>query len=230
MKSYNQYCPIARGAEVFATRWTPLIIRNLLLGCRTFTELRDAAPGIPRSVLAERLKQLGQHGIIERHQRPSGRGWLYEPTQAGRDLKAVCEALGAWGATWVELGPQHLDPYYSLWAMARGLQSVELPEGRMNTRFQFPTMPADKRRFWLLVHEPEPEVCVKHPGHEEDLVVTTDPEWLARWVLGDLSLGQGLNAGAVEVTGPPTLVRTLGRLGKQAASALQHWGEPAADA
>lgn len=230
MKSYNQYCPIARGAEVFANRWTPVIVRNLLLGCRTFTELRDGAPGIPRSVLSDRLKQLEQHGIIERRQKPSGRGWLYEPTQAGRDLKAVCDAIGAWGATWVELGPQHLDPYYSLWAMAQGLRSVDLPEERMNTRFEFPSMSTDKRRFWLLVHEPEPEVCVKYPGYQEDLVVTADPEWLARWVLGQLSLGQGMKAGVVQATGPPGLVRTLGRLGEQAASALQRWGEPVARA
>ncbi len=128
----------------------------------------------------------------------------------------------------MELGPQHLDPYYSLWAMARGLGSIELPGGRMNTRFEFPTMPADKRRFWLLVQEPVPEVCVKHPGYEEDLVVTADPEWLARWVLGELSLGQGLKAGVVEVSGSRGLVRTLGRLGEQASRALQRWGEPVA--
>jgi DNA-binding HxlR family transcriptional regulator len=230
VKSHNQYCPIARGAEVLATRWTLVIVRNLLLGCRTFTELRDGAPGIPRSVLSDRLKQLEQHGIIERRKGPNGRGWRYEPTQAGWDLRAVCDAIGAWGATWVELGPQHLDPYYSLWAMARGLRSVELPRERMNARFEFPTMPADKRRFWLLVQEPEPEVCVKDPGYEEDLVVTADPEWLARWVLGEHSLGQGLKAGVVKVAGPRGVSRTLGRLGEQAASALQRWGQPVAGA
>jgi DNA-binding HxlR family transcriptional regulator len=230
VQSYNQYCPIARGAEVLATRWTLVIVRNLLLGCRTFTELRDGAPGIPRSVLSDRLKQLEQHGIIERRQAPNGRGWRYEPTQAGWDLRAVCDAIGAWGATWVELGPQHLDPYYSLWAMARGLRSVELPEERMNTRFEFPTMSADKRRFWLLVQQPEPEVCVNPPGYEENLVVTADPEWLARWVLGEHSLGQGLKAGVVAVTGPRAVARTLGRLGEQAASALQRWAEPVARA
>lgn len=225
MKSYNQYCPIARGAEVFATRWTPVIIRNLLLGCRTFTELHDGAPGISRSLLSDRLKQLERVGVIVRREQPSGRGWFYEPTQAGRDLQAVCDAMGAWGSRWVELGPQHLDPYYSLWAIARGLRSVELPEQRLNTRFEFPTMAADKRRFWLLVQDPEPEVCVKHPGHHEDLVVTTDPEWLARWVLGERSLGQGLRAGEVQAAGPNRLVRTLGRLVDASARALANWGE-----
>lgn len=225
MKSYNQYCPIARGAEVFATRWTPVIIRNLLLGCRTFTELRDGAPGISRSLLSERLKQLESVGVVARRQNPSGRGWLYELTQAGEDLQAICDAMGAWGARWVELGPQHLDPYYSLWAMARGLRSVQLPEQRLNARFDLPTMPADKRRFWLLVQEPEPEVCVTHPGHHEDLVLAADPEWLARWTLGELSLGQGQRAGLVDVTGPSRLVRTLGRLGDASARALANWGE-----
>jgi len=225
VKSYNQYCPIARGAEVFATRWTPVIVRNLLLGCRTFTELRDGAPGISRSLLSERLRQLESVGVVEKRPHPSGRGWLYEPTQAGRDLQPVCDAMGAWGSAWVELGPQHLDPYYSLWAIARGLRSVELPQQRLNARFEFPSMPADKRRFWLLVQEPEPEVCVKHPGHEEDLVVTADPGWLARWVLGEFTLAQGVDAGTVEVTGPRRLVRTLGRLGEASARALANWGE-----
>lgn len=225
VRSYHQYCPIARGAEVFATRWTPVIVRNLLLGCRTFGELRDGAPGIPRSVLSERLRQLEHHGIVRRRENPRGRGWLYEPTEAGEELRAVCDALGAWGASWVELGPQHLDPYYSLWAMARGMRSVELPEERVNTRFELPDMPRKRRRFWLLVHRREPEICVKPPGFEEDLVVTTDADWLARWVLGQTSLGRGMKAGRVDVEGSQRLVRTLRHWGELGARALQTWGE-----
>jgi DNA-binding HxlR family transcriptional regulator len=232
MRSYHQYCPIARGAEVFATRWTPVIVRNLLLGCRTFGELRDGAPGIPRSVLSERLRQLEHHGIVRRRENPRGRGWIYEPTEAGEQLRAVCDALGGWGATWIELGPQHLDPYYSLWAMTRGMKSVELPEERVNTRFELPDMPRTRRRFWLLVQGQEPEICVKPPGFDEDLVVTTDAEWLARWVLGQTSLGRGIKAGRVEVEGPRQLVRMLRQWGEQGARALQTWGEaePAAGA
>ncbi len=55
MKSYGQYCPIARTSELFAERWTPIIVRNLGAGCRTFTQLREGAPGIPKALLAERL-------------------------------------------------------------------------------------------------------------------------------------------------------------------------------
>jgi DNA-binding HxlR family transcriptional regulator len=60
VKSYGQYCPIARAAEVFAERWTPLIVRNIFLGCETFSAIQAAAPGIPRSLLQQRLSLLEQ--------------------------------------------------------------------------------------------------------------------------------------------------------------------------
>jgi DNA-binding HxlR family transcriptional regulator len=225
VRSYGQYCPISRGAEIFATRWTPIIVRNLLLGCRTFGELRSGAPGIPRTLLSERLRQLEHHGIIERRENPSGRGWRYEPTQACRDLRPVCDALGVWGADWVELAPHHLDPYVALWSLCRGLTSVPMPDDRVTVRFDLPDMPHKQRRFWLLVQRPEPEVCVKPPGFEEDVIITTDAEWLARWVLGQTSLGLGINARRVSAGGRRELVRKLGTWGEQGAQALKAWGD-----
>src|SRR5262245_13848156 len=75
MKSYGQYCLIARAAEVFAERWTPIIVRNLHLGCQTFTAIHQGAPGIPKSLLAARLEisnaatadeHVGSHPGVER--------------------------------------------------------------------------------------------------------------------------------------------------------------------
>jgi hypothetical protein len=74
------------------------------------------------------------------------------------------------------------------------------------------------------VRRPEPEVCVKPPGFDEDLVVNTDPEWLARWALGESSLGHGMKARRVDVEGPLHLIRTLGRWGEQGARAAASWG------
>ena len=119
MDGYGQYCPIARGAEIFANRWTPIIVRNLLVGCRTFTEILDGAPGMPRSLLTERLRQLEHVGVVTRTPSPRRRGFLYELTDAGRELQAVCDALGAWGARWLELTPAHLDAGIVLWSMCQ---------------------------------------------------------------------------------------------------------------
>ena len=106
MKDYQQYCPIARGAEIFAERWTPLIIRNLFLGCATFTEIREGAPGIPKTVLSERLAGLARHGVVERRPNPAGRGSTYHLTPSGQELVEVCFALGDWGAKWLDVAPE----------------------------------------------------------------------------------------------------------------------------
>jgi DNA-binding HxlR family transcriptional regulator len=89
MRTYGQYCPIARGAEIFAERWTPLIIRNLYLGCASFSEILTGAPGLPRTVLSQRLKQLERLAIVVSSPKPGGRGYHYELTPAGHDLYNV---------------------------------------------------------------------------------------------------------------------------------------------
>jgi hypothetical protein len=70
-----------------------------------------------------------------------------------------------------------------------------------------------RRRFWVVLEPPESEVCVKPPGFDEDLVVTTTSEWLAKWHAGRISLGQAMHEGLMSVAGPPELVRVLAGLG-----------------
>src|SRR5262245_50677723 len=98
MRTYGQYCPIARGAEIFAERWTPLIIRNLYLGCENFSEIRAGAPGLSGTLLSQRLIQLERLGVVVSAPKPDGRGHHYELTSAGHDLLTVCQSLGEWGA------------------------------------------------------------------------------------------------------------------------------------
>lgn len=223
MKSYGQYCPIARGAEIFATRWTPIIMRNLMVGCRTYSEICDGAPGIPRTLLSERLRMLEVHGVVQRRPRRSGRGYDYELTESGRDLAKVCTALGQWGERWIELTPEHLDPYVCLWSLCRTLDVEAIGPRRTTVRFEFRDEPAHRRRFWLVVHRPAPEVCVKPPGYDEDAVVLTDPEWLARWRLGEYSLPAGVRDARVTVQGPRAMLRTLEEWARQSHASV---GEP----
>lgn len=209
MRTYNQYCPIARGAEIFATRWTPIIVRNLLVGCRSFSEIKDGAPGIPRSLLSERLKQLDSWGIVRRIENGTGHGSYYELTEAGQELGQVCMALGDWGSRWVEVGPQHLDPYFALWSLCKEISADALPKKRLTARFEFRKVRADQRRFWLLVQRPEPEICVKSPGFDEDLIIRTDPHSFVQWRLGRVTLSQAIRAGDIDVDGAPSAVRQL---------------------
>jgi DNA-binding HxlR family transcriptional regulator len=207
MRSYGQrYCPIARASELFAERWTPIIVRNLLLGCSTFGQILEGAPGISRSVLSQRLRELERHGIVRREAR------RYVLTEAGWGLHAVCDALGTWGARWLEVAPKELDPGIVLWAVAKCMNRTALPTEQVVVRFD---LRGRRERFWLLVRQPEPELCRTHPGFDEDVVVTADPVGLANWHMGRLSLRQATDDGLIAITGPPRLVRAFRSWGGQ---------------
>ena len=110
MKTYGQYCPIARASEVLAERWTPIILRNLLLGSTTFSEIAAGAPGLSRTLLTTRLRELERAGVVQLTPNPTGRRFRYQLTEAGQDLAAVMQALGTWGERWMELAPSTSTP------------------------------------------------------------------------------------------------------------------------
>src|SRR5512132_4592571 len=118
VRTYGQYCPIARSSELLSERWTMIILRNILVGCHTFNEIADGAPGLSRGLLSKRLRDLERAGVIEIRPKPDGPGSLYEPTQAGRELAEVMTALQHWGEKWAELKPEHAHPgasWLSMW-------------------------------------------------------------------------------------------------------------------
>jgi DNA-binding HxlR family transcriptional regulator len=209
VRTYGQYCPVARATEILAMRWTPIIVRNLLLGWEAFSEPMDGAPGISRTLLSNRLEMLEQYGVVERV--PSGRGSRYLLTEAGRDLDPVVEAMGIWGARWLEMTPAHFDSHTVLWSLCRLTDAEDLPGRRLVIRFELSD--GHKRRVWVVLCPPSSEVCVKPPGYDEDLVVRTSSEWLAKWHMGRISLGQAMHAGLISVEGPSELVQTLATLG-----------------
>jgi DNA-binding HxlR family transcriptional regulator len=180
----------------------------MLVGCQTFGEILEGAPGIPRALLSERLRQLEHYGVLTRTRSGSGRGYVYELTDAGRDLQAVCDALGIWGARWLELAPTHLDAHMVLWSMCRCMDCTDLDLTRMVVRFEL-SDGVQPRRFWVIAQRPRAEVCVKPPGFDEDLVVKTDSESLAKWQLGWMSLGSAQQHGLIAVEGPSHLQREL---------------------
>jgi DNA-binding HxlR family transcriptional regulator len=208
MRTYGQYCPIARGAEIFAERWTPLIVRNLALGCASFGEILAGAPGLSRTLLAQRLRQLERLALVESAAKPAGRGHRYELTPAGRDLFKVCVSLGEWGARWLEIAPEHLDPFVALWSMCNALRRDRLPDRRVVVRFDFTGRPR-RERYWLLIERGETEICKTYGGQDEDLFVTAEAEAFVRWHAGHLSWADALRGRRIQLDGVPTLVRAF---------------------
>lgn len=206
-KGYGQYCPIAKGAEVFAERWTPLIIRNLHLGAHTFGEIAAGCPRISTTLLTARLRSLERAGVVERRRGATARAPLYYLTASGQELATVTLELGNWGARWLELAPRDYDPYVVLWAWKMSVDRGRLPASRVVIRFDLSDRP--RERFWLLLHDPESEVCLRDPGYDEDIVITTDSRTLTLVHLGRRDIKEAERAGAWRVEGAPALVRAM---------------------
>jgi DNA-binding HxlR family transcriptional regulator len=208
MPEYNQYCPVARATEVFADRWTPLIVRELLAGSRHFNDLERGLPGISRSLLTSRLRRLEDAGVITRS--TIRRNAVdYELTEAGRDLQRVIDMLGAWGARWAfgDPRPEELDPVLLLWRMHRRIHVARLPAGRTTLEFDFTGRRG--RRLWLVLDRREASVCLRPPGFRPQLVVRADLSVFYRVWLGALDYATAHRDGRITVDGPPTLARAL---------------------
>ena len=210
VREYGQYCPIARGSEVLAERWTPIILRNMLNGCRTFNEISGGAPGLSRALLTRRLRELDRAGVITIRPKVTGHGSLYELTPAGRDLSGVLSALGAWAERWTDITHEHAEPDYVLWSWCKlYLRDDLLPGGRVVVRFD---LPRAKRRInhWLLIEQRQAELCRTDPGFGDDVVVfVSDPLVFAQWHTGLVTWHTALRSGGIAVSGRRDLCRAL---------------------
>ena len=217
MIMYSQFCPVAKAAEVFGDRWSPIIIRELCFGARSFGQLLEAAPPISRTVLAQRLKQLEQSGVVHIEPKPSGKGHLYRLTRAGEDFRSIIELLSVWGQRWGEglLGPDDLDPQALVWGMRRQIDPTEIPAQGFVIRFDFHGLPKSNRspRYWWLVLRPDDiEVCLKAPGRNTDVVIAADLMTLTKVWLGYVGLAAALESGKVSLNGSARAISAARRL------------------
>ncbi len=164
-------------AEVLCTRWTMLLMRELVAGTTRFNELRRGVPKMSPTLLAQRLRELESAGVVEKRAVKSEKGiFEYQLTAAGKDLRPVVEAMGMWGQKWVEsqLSLKNLDPSLLMWDMRRNLNPDPLPNQRTVVQFLYPELPKSKQRWWLVI-EPSGEVdlCWADPGFDVDLYVNT---------------------------------------------------------
>ena len=163
------------------------------------------------SLLSQRLKFLEQAGVIERRPAPSGRGFEYHLTDAGRELQPLIMMMGEWGARWARsrLEPEDLDVTLLMWDMHRTVRPEHFPQQRIVVAFEFTGVPHNKRRWWLVSEGDGADLCMTDPGYEVDLFLFTDVRTMTAIWTGDLTLDSALASGALEAQGPPQLRRRL---------------------
>ncbi|HEY8573387.1 helix-turn-helix domain-containing protein [Phenylobacterium sp.] len=173
---YAQFCPVAMAAEVLCSRWTIVLLRELIFGTTRFNDLRRGLPRMSPALLSQRLKELEAAGVIRRTAGP-GNSSEYRLTAAGEELRPIVEAMGMWGQRWIDsdLSLQHLDAQLLMWDMRRRLNLDPMPRRRSVIQFQYPERPATERCWWLVVEPGEAvDLCSVDPGFDVDLYVSSD--------------------------------------------------------
>jgi DNA-binding HxlR family transcriptional regulator len=190
MIGYGQFCSIARAHEVLGGRWTLLVVRELLCGARRFNDIRRGIPRISRTVLSERLQELGHIGVVARS---NGRyGPEYSLTDAGRELSDLVATLGAWGQRWLprRADDEDLDLEPVLVDMQRRVRVVALPPHPIVVRFEI-----DRARpRFLLLKASEASLCAHNPGFPE-VRVKARLAALVAWWRGDIGFNEAKRIG-----------------------------------
>jgi DNA-binding HxlR family transcriptional regulator len=206
---FGQFCPVAVACEVFAERWTPMILRELFAGSDHFNQIHRGVPLMSRALLARRLRGLEDAGVIAKQRTPGKRGHRYTLTPAGQEFRPVIEALGRWGQRWtVRVQRCNLDAGFLMWNVRRRIDRDRLPEHRIVVCFRFSGIPRASRGarvFWLMLERTKVELCIEDPGVEIDVMVDADLAAMTLIWLGDLSFEEAVRSKGVRVTGPRRL-------------------------
>jgi DNA-binding HxlR family transcriptional regulator len=204
MRSYGQYCPVAKGAELLGDRWTLLILREFLFGTLRFTELERGLPGISRSVLSGRLSRLQRDGIIDRTE--DG----YRFTEAGEGVRPVLEALGEWVGYWILQDPEpaECDPELLMTFISRRVDRDALPDGKTVIEFDFTDV---GNRYWLTMEANDVSVCKEDPCLPIAVWVKGTVADVHRVYVGRVTLDNAVAAGEVRLEGRPAMQRAFRR-------------------
>jgi len=211
MKSYGQFCPVAKASELFCERWTPLIVRDLAAGATRFSELQRGVPLMSPTLLSKRLKQLEAEGVVETRNRASGRGKTYHLTASGREFIPLVIALGTWGQRWSrrQLVAGEVDLGLLLWSLERSADAAAFGKPLSLVQVEFTDQPRDKRLWWFINRDGACELCLEDPGFEVDLYLACSLPDMIYILRGDLALTPALSCGRLEALGSARARRAL---------------------
>ncbi|WP_025156388.1 winged helix-turn-helix transcriptional regulator [Leifsonia aquatica] len=195
-RDYGQYCGVTRALELVGERWALLIIRDLLVGPRRYGELAAGLPRIPSNILAARLKELQEAGIIRRA--PRSRVIVYELTPYGRELEPVVLALGTWG--FKAMGEPREEQVITPDSMTMALRTAFRPQVAADlpaTAYAARLGPAE-----LLIRVQGPTLAVVRGDGPADLAFSAGPD-IRRLISGELPPDRAIATGVVEVLSGP---------------------------
>jgi len=211
MKSYGQFCPIAKACEALGERWTLLLIRELLCGSHRYNDFKRGLPLISPTMLSQRLNILQKRGLVEQRRSKDNKSREYHLTQAGRELEPIVMGLGEWGARWVrsQMSDDDLSVELLMWDMRRTINSSALPQGRTVLHFEFKDLNKAYRNWWLLAEDGDIDLCVDDPGFDADVTFIGDLKTMTQLWLGDTTIPKAESSGKLVLSGTLQLIRNI---------------------
>jgi DNA-binding HxlR family transcriptional regulator len=201
-RSYGQFCGFARALELVGERWALLVVRDLVLGPKRFTDLRRGLPRIPTNILSARLKELEDAGVIRRRVLPRpATGVVYELTEYGQELDDIVLRLGLWGAR--SLGDPRPEDIVTTDSLILALRATFLPEAARELRASY-----ELRLGPVVVHASVDRGILEvgeGPLAAADLVIETAAAFRPL-LAGELTPGEAVESGGVQLTGDPSLL------------------------
>jgi DNA-binding HxlR family transcriptional regulator len=214
--SYRQFCPVAMAAEVLCTRWTVVLLRELIAGSTRFNDLRRGVPRMSPALLSQRLKDLEAAGIVAREASALEPGiFEYRLTPAGLELGPIVDAFGTWGQRRIkaDLSLRNLDVQLLMWDMRRNLNTTPMPRRRNVIQFFYPKLAPSQRSWWLIVDPEEGvDLCSIDPGFDVDLYVSVDLRTMTAIWMGLDTVRAAVASDRMTLTGDQRI-----------ASAMQTW-------
>ena len=207
---YGQFCPIAKASEIIGEKWTILIIRELLMGSRRFTDLQRGLGTISPTLLTRRLAHLEDRGLILKRRMKGQSSYEYIPTKSCEGLLPILLALGDWGMQWARsnLNTKDYDVELLMVYLQRSIQPDRLPAAETIIRFKFTDM-TDKADWWLVVLPNETDICDKDPGKEVDVFFTTTLHTMVDIWMGDTTYRKAIADDQLSIIGPTALVNNV---------------------
>ncbi len=209
-RTYGQFCGLARALEIIGERWSLLVIRDLVLGPKRFTDLQQGLPKMPTSILSSRLNELERHGVIQRRVLPQlDAGVVYELTEYGSDLDQILLQLGLWGAR--SLNDPAADDIFTLDTAILGMYTTFQPTEAFGIHVAFELRFTDTLTIHAIVEDGSLNVA-EGPYPNADIVIEPRGPVLLKLLNGELDPTGAVASGAVAIKGDPAHLELFTRL------------------
>ncbi|MCB2047634.1 MAG: transcriptional regulator [Novosphingobium sp.] len=207
---YGQFCPIAKANEILGEKWTILIVRELIMGARRFSEFQRGLGDISPALLTARLKSLEENGIAAKRRIPGQRGFEYFPTEACQGLLPTLLAMGEWGLLWARHNviDADLDVELLMLYLERSVDPEKLIGNESTIKFKFRDL-TEQQDWWLLVKERRVDLCITDPGRDVNVFFNCTLRTMHDCWMGDRTYKDAMSSGDLLVEGEPALLRNI---------------------